>query len=206
MPRTYVKKGQGSRYSNDDFQAALKEISEVSTIHAAAKKYKIPYSTLQLHSNSPPTHRYAGRPTRFTDLEETFLVGAATVLQEWGAPITSAELIKMATCFGEDLRKTFLRGKPTREWYSSFMVRHPELKPVKPIPLQLPRSKITMSIIDKWFTLLEQVLNDNDLIDKPSQIFNCDESGFCDRTDIRKVIIASPTKFPYKKQAGTGGK
>ncbi|CAF0923615.1 unnamed protein product [Didymodactylos carnosus] len=43
-------------------------------------------------------------------------------------------------------------------------------------------------------------------MDKPSQIFNCDESGFADKTDTSKVIAASPTKFPYKNQGpdGTG--
>ncbi|CAF1556632.1 unnamed protein product [Didymodactylos carnosus] len=43
-------------------------------------------------------------------------------------------------------------------------------------------------------------------MDKPSQIFNCDESGFADKTDTSKVIVASPTKFPYKKQGGSGGR
>ncbi|CAF4487968.1 unnamed protein product, partial [Didymodactylos carnosus] len=43
-------------------------------------------------------------------------------------------------------------------------------------------------------------------MEKPSQIFNCDESGFADKTDTSKVIVASPTKFPYKKQGATGGR
>ncbi|CAF4483235.1 unnamed protein product, partial [Didymodactylos carnosus] len=43
-------------------------------------------------------------------------------------------------------------------------------------------------------------------MDRPSQIFNCDASGFADKTDTKKVIVANPTKFPYKKQGGTGGK
>ncbi|CAF1628200.1 unnamed protein product, partial [Didymodactylos carnosus] len=87
-----------------------------------------------------------------------------------------------------------------------YMKRHPQLTTTKPIPLELPRAKITQTIVDKWFNLLEKVLIDNDLLDKPSQIFNCDESGFADATERRKVIVASPTKFPYKKQGGTGGK
>ena len=32
-------------------------------------------------------------------------------------------------------------------------------------------------IINRYFDLLEQTLLENDLIDKPSQIFNCDEFG-----------------------------
>ncbi|CAF1338070.1 unnamed protein product [Didymodactylos carnosus] len=82
MARTYVKKGQGSRYSNEDFQNALVEISKRNNIRAAARKYNIPYATLQIHYSSQADHRGAGRPTHFTDLEEKFLVGAVTVLQE----------------------------------------------------------------------------------------------------------------------------
>ncbi|CAF1338053.1 unnamed protein product [Didymodactylos carnosus] len=72
------------------------------------------------------------------------------------------------------------------------MIRHPEIKTATPIPLELPRAKITQAIVDKWFSLFEQVINENNLIDKPFQIFNCDESGFVDKTDTTKVIVRPP--------------
>ncbi|CAF4704584.1 unnamed protein product, partial [Didymodactylos carnosus] len=81
MPRTYVKKGQGSRYSEEDFHSALQEISNEINIHSIAKKYNIPYSTLYVHHFSQVAHRGAGRSTHFTDMEETYLVSAATILQ-----------------------------------------------------------------------------------------------------------------------------
>ncbi|CAF0991282.1 unnamed protein product [Didymodactylos carnosus] len=80
MPRTYVKNGQVPRYSNEDFQLALKEISEGSDIRATAKKYNISKSTLHLHHSSQASHG-VGRATHFTELEEIYLVSAATVLQ-----------------------------------------------------------------------------------------------------------------------------
>ncbi|CAF1542498.1 unnamed protein product, partial [Didymodactylos carnosus] len=70
MPRTYVKKGQVPRYSNEDFQLALKEIAEGSDIRDTAKKYNIPKLTLHSHHSSQTSHHGAGRTTHFTELEE----------------------------------------------------------------------------------------------------------------------------------------
>ncbi|CAF1402456.1 unnamed protein product [Didymodactylos carnosus] len=208
MPRTYVKKGQGSRYSEEDFHSALKEISNEINIHSIAKKYNIPYSTLYVHHFSQVAHRGAGRSTHFTDMEETYLVSAATISQEWGEPLTPEDLVQMAAYYAQEFgkEKSFQGGRPTIEWYYSFMLRHPELKTAKPIPLKSQLAKVTKPTIDKWFDLLEKVIVDNDLMDKPPQIFNCDESGFSDETERTTVIVPSPTKFPYKKQGGTGGK
>ncbi|CAF1021029.1 unnamed protein product [Didymodactylos carnosus] len=112
----------------------------------------------------------------------------------------------MATYYVQELGKNKILkiGKPTVQWYYSFMIMHPEIKTVTPIPLELPRAKIAQAIVDKWFSLLEQVINENNLLNKPSQIYNCDESGFADNTDTTKYIVSNPTKFPYKKQGGTG--
>ncbi|CAF1590847.1 unnamed protein product [Didymodactylos carnosus] len=117
MPRTYVKEGQGPRYSNEDFQNALVEITRSNNIRAAARKYNIPYTTLQIHYFAQGNHRGAGQPTHFTDLEEMFLVGAVTVLQEWGEPITTKQRIQMATYYAQELGKDkiFKIGKPTVE-------------------------------------------------------------------------------------------
>ncbi|CAF1656006.1 unnamed protein product, partial [Didymodactylos carnosus] len=109
----------------------------------------------------------------------------------WGEPITPKELVKIATSYAKELGKykTFKKGQPTMEWYYTFMKRHPQLTTAKSISFELPRAKIAQTIVDKWFNLLEKVLIDNDLFDKPSQIFNCDESGFADETERRNNIL-----------------
>ena len=48
----------------------------------------------------------------------------------------------------------------------------------------------TSEVINKYFDRLEETLVENDLLEKPYQIFNCDESGFpLDRT-APKVVLA----------------
>ena len=66
------------------------------------------------------------------------------------------------------------------------MSRHPELKTAKPLPLELPRAKIITAIVDRWFNMMNKIMTSSNLVDKPSQIFNCDEAGFADKTDTKK--------------------
>ncbi|CAF1374563.1 unnamed protein product [Didymodactylos carnosus] len=124
MPRTYTKKGQGPRYSTDDFEAALREISNGIDIRAVGRKYNTPLSTLQLHNASQAAHLGAGRSTHFTDIEEDYLVNAVTVLQGWNEPITPKELVKIATYYAEELGKykTFKNGQPTMECASGVIL------------------------------------------------------------------------------------
>ena len=57
--------------------------------------------------------------------------------------------------------------------------RHPELVLRTPATLSSCRaSASTKECIDNYFDVLEKVLNDNDLQDQPSPIFNMDETGF----------------------------
>ncbi|CAF4845507.1 unnamed protein product, partial [Rotaria sp. Silwood2] len=46
-----------------------------------------------------------------------------------------------------------------------------------------------------WFATLKDVLMKHNLIDKPNQIFNADESGFSDKTKGMYILFCSPIKF-----------
>ncbi|CAF1343292.1 unnamed protein product, partial [Didymodactylos carnosus] len=82
MPRKYVRKHEEHRYSNDNFEAALQELSAGAQIRATANRYNIPYLTLQEHNSVQVSRRGAGRSTHFTEMEESYLVKAVTVLQQ----------------------------------------------------------------------------------------------------------------------------
>lgn len=68
----------------------------------------------------------------------------------------------------------------TSGWWGSFRKRHPQLTFRSASQLAYARA-VTQDpeVINAYqFDLLEETLVKNDLIDKPAQIFNCDESGF----------------------------
>ena len=73
------------------------------------------------------------------------------------------------------------KGNPTHisnGWWESFRHRHPQLTLQTVEKLSYARSVATdATIVNHYFDLLEQTLHDNNLLDSPSQIFNCDETG-----------------------------
>ena len=63
-------------------------------------------------------------------------------------------------------------------WWDSFCKRHPNLTFRTPTPLSLARaSAADHDVIMRYFDLLERTLEDNDLHDKPCQLFNMDKTG-----------------------------
>ena len=66
----------------------------------------------------------------------------------------------------------------TSGWWQSFCHRHPNLTLRTPAPLSKARHDASdPETVVRYFDLLEQTMVENDLLDKPGQIYNVDESG-----------------------------
>jgi hypothetical protein len=62
--------------------------------------------------------------------------------------------------------------------------------------LENARAKgVTPDIIDGWFNVLKGVLMKLNLMDKPQNIFNTDESGFFSEAGRRVVVVKRGTKY-----------
>lgn len=81
----------------------------------------------------------------------------------------------------------FHTGTPTYDWLYSFLNRHTNLVLKKSYPLEKKQAALTNEQVDNWFLLLNKIIQENNLADRPAQIFNSDESG------KRTVLI--PTKY-----------
>ena len=67
----------------------------------------------------------------------------------------------------------------TDGWWNCFIKRHPDITLRAPVPLSQARARATdEEVINNYFDLLEATLQEYDLLGKPGQIFNLDESGF----------------------------
>jgi len=63
-------------------------------------------------------------------------------------------------------------------WWHKFMKRHPDLSLRTSDPLLHCRlNAVSQSALDHYFTLLKKTMEVNNLMDKPSCIYNMDESG-----------------------------
>ena len=66
----------------------------------------------------------------------------------------------------------------TNGWWESFRRRHPGLTLRTAVPLLLARAKATdPEMLARYFDLLEKMIQENDLVGKPGQLYNMDESG-----------------------------
>ncbi|CAM4822785.1 unnamed protein product [Rotaria magnacalcarata] len=95
-----------------------------------------------------------------------------------------------------DLQSRFRFGAPTKEWYYGFIKRWSHrLKTMKSIRLEKLRAGVTKEVVNGWFLKLHSVLKKLDLLDKPSNIFNADESDFGDDPGRKVVLVKRGTKY-----------
>ena len=64
-------------------------------------------------------------------------------------------------------------------WWTAFQNRHLHLSLQAPSRFAYARAVANdPEVFEAYFDLLEETLSQNNLLDKPNSIFNCDESGF----------------------------
>ena len=88
-------------------------------------------------------------------------------------------------------------------WLDKFRKRHPQLSLRKGEPLSKTRLATTSrEILDKYFDLLEEVLVQNNILNKPSQIFNFDETGVPLSFSPPRVLARKGQKHVYSVRTG----
>ncbi len=91
----------------------------------------------------------------------------------------------------------------TLGWWESFKKPHPELALRTAEPLAQCRARsCSKDVFIKYFDLLEQTMNENDLLMKPSQVFNCDETGMPLDPKPPKVLVKKGVKHPQSITTG----
>lgn len=81
MPRKYIKKNSYKKYSDTNFQLAIESVKKGNSIRDAAKRFLVPYTTLNTHINCENLYSRPGCPTKFNQEEEDNLEQAAILLQ-----------------------------------------------------------------------------------------------------------------------------
>ena len=82
-------------------------------------------------------------------------------------------------------------------WWDGFKKRHPQVSLRMAEHLVSNRaSSCTRDVLNNYFDLLEKTIHDNDLLAKPNQIFNCDETGMPLDPKPSRVLVSKGTKHP----------
>ena len=152
---------------------AKSAVEEGLSLKKAAKLYKVPNTM----------HDPVLGKTKF---------GAKSGLEGYLIAVEEAELLNyLLRCsdigydhFGKQILsivQSFVDGKGidtivTNGWWERFCQQHPEVTLRTPVPLSAIASGCES--VNNYFDLLEETLLENKNFNKPSNIFNLDESGF----------------------------
>ena len=167
------------------------------SIRNSAKKWGIKRTTLQDHlSGRVEINRRRGPPPILTKQEENQFADRLIVMANRGFGVSKESLLNTVKTFlDKDGRTTpFQDNKPGNKWFRSFVKRSPRVKLRKSQPLEKKRAKISKEDLDAWFNGFEKSLVEKNLADKPSQIWNCNETGFDMQGRAGNVIGPSDRK------------
>lgn len=161
----------------------------------AAEEFGIPRSTLGDHVRGRvlPGAK-SGNPKYLSDQEEVELSRFLLKCSSVGFPRSRKDVLAIVQ------RACNSKGREvnvTHGWWESYLKRHPELALRTAASVSAARAKASdPEVISTYFDMLEKCLVEYDLLDKPAQIFNLDESGMPLEHLPPKAVCMKGTRNP----------
>ena len=180
---------------NSQMKDAVAAIEQGMSIRRASEIYHITRSTL--HDHVTGKIKYGARPGRppYLTIEEeeefvSFLVECAKI----GYPHTRKQAMALMQ---EIMNEKGITTTISEGWWERFKGRHPSITLRVAAPLSYARAIASdVEALDRYFDLLEETLKSNEIFNKPSRIYNCDETGMPLNPDSHKVIDKVGSKNP----------
>ncbi|XP_067009604.1 uncharacterized protein [Anabrus simplex] len=158
-------------------------IEEGCTIRDAAQQYNVPFETLRRRVKkirpSPIPRTHLG--TVFNNEQEQALAVRLQILMKRGFTLTRSDIRRSAYKYAE------LMGVPHRfdsehkmagaDWLHGFLTRNPSLVVKRPDQQPLV-DRLTREWLDKFYDIVENVIEEYNLKDQPGYIYNVGESKF----------------------------
>lgn len=208
MVRKYVRKTSRASYPKQDLETAIQKVrSKELTNSEAAKKYRIPASTLseRVNEKTGVKSKTLGRPTAIPHERELELASDLRTLEKWGFSLSKEEVQETSGNFvnQNELTTPFKGGFPGDDWFINFKSRH-DLSVKKAQSVEAVRKKNTDPfIIYDYFEKLQEVLSELKLETKPDKIWNLDETSVCMEPSKTKVVGAKGKRCT-RTTAGSG--
>lgn len=194
MVSNYKRKTNKGSYSKEKLQEAVRAVQNGNLSgYKAAQIYKIPRMTIMDHVNHKRfKSKTLGRSTALDSEVEAKLANCIHVMEKYGFGLTKKELLELVGDYvnRNDLSTPFKDGIPGDAWFTSFKVRH-NLSVKKPQGVEYARKKaVDPFIVYPYFDLLQKTLHELDLMDKPSAIWNLDETSFSKDPEKTRIVGA----------------
>lgn len=179
----YKCRGLRANWDSDIMENALRLLREGHSQRSVEQQTGIPRRTLRNHLKSGVVKRSLGRKPILTENQELELEERIIRLAQIGLPLTPKALRRSVYKFVEANRIDLLQQKRNKniigkDWYSSFLKRHPRISKRKAQSMNPARSaKLNRPVVTHYFEVLDTTLKKFHLKYSPSRIYNMDEKG-----------------------------
>ena len=171
------------------------------SIREAALQFGVPKSTLGDRISGRVLSGATSGPDTYLDRsEEEELVKFLLRCAEIGYTKSRKQVLALVKRL---LQKKGKCGTVTSGWWGSFCERHPNL--TLRAPASLSRARAVASdpdVLDRYFDLLHEVLEKNNLLDQACQIFNMDETGMPLASPHVKIVTRKGDRNPVAPSSG----
>lgn len=192
MPRNYTRKSNKASYSRQKIEDAVRAVrnGEMSG-YKAARVYNIPRMSIMDHVHGKRVKsKTLGRNTALSQEIETKLASYIHIMERNGFGLSRDEILEIVSNYvtQNKIPTPFKNGKPGKDWFISFKERN-NLSIKKPQAVEHARKKaVDPFIIYSYFDLLKDTLNKLGLRNKPSAIWNLDETSFSKDPSKTKIV------------------
>ena len=109
----------------------------------------------------------------------------------YGLTIEDVKMVAYRIVVGSGRSHPFKEGSAGRDWYEGFLRRHPQLSLRKPEALSYTRAKsVNAKIVENFYAKLAAVCARLNVLSKPMQIFNADETGISKVHKPHRKVLA----------------
>ncbi|KAJ8353656.1 hypothetical protein SKAU_G00212230 [Synaphobranchus kaupii] len=198
-----VTNRQAKKWRDEDMVSAMAACQGRMNVAASARQFNVPRKTLDdrvkghIHQGSKQ-----GPPKKLNQADEKVLVRYALYSARQGFPLTKAMLLSYALTVAKKRGTGVSLGQ---KWWLGFLKRNGDALSMRtPDIIDWGRTSATkQNVVEAYFELLQNTVQENNLIGKPSQVYNCDEMFFQMHRTKLKVLVQKGTKAPYLQVPGT---
>ncbi len=179
-------------------------------LREASRLYNVPFETLRRRVNGTVVAGCKPGPsTILTEEEEDRLARYLVQMSEMGFGLSRDTVMHLAYTIVDKIQRKhpFKDGKAGRAWFDGFRKRHPKLTIRSPQPLSYCRALCAnMDTMKDFFGKLGSMYGRLNLIAKPMQVYNCDETGVSIVHKPGKVIAELGRRNVYAVTSAERGK
>jgi hypothetical protein len=209
MVRVYKRKSnRATSYSRDLLLTVVADIQRgVITTTQASKLHNIPITTIRdrIKKRRGLKSFSLGKRTALSSEDEIRLANCIRTMEKWGFGLSRREVIEAVKIFVEtnNIKTPFKNNIPGEDWFLKFKSRH-NLSIKKPQGLEYARKKMTDPFtVYGYFDILKSTLQELNLFDAPSRIWNLDETSMA-LDPLKTKVVGQRGKACSRITSGPG--